>query len=207
MVKVLIPWFWSPRQSDSTPLRPSHHNSGPVGILIAVKWGMKGNFTRSALVLLTSLFLICHSSKIGASPNPLTKKAFKGAISRIVSVKTQQSKDQTAVTISGDGNISEVITKTLQGPPRIIVDIKCAARLLGATPVNVDDPYIKSIRIGYHFNKIRVVMDLKGDAVPAYEDKFKNNILIVTLKFKKNADETNHYRRPKQRPILKNLKK
>jgi len=126
----------------------------------------------------------------------LAKKIYKGAISRIVSIKTHQSNDQTTVTIAGDGNISECITQTFKAPPRILVDIKCAARLLEATSVNVDNPYIKSIRIGYHFNKIRVVIDVKGDNVPAYKDKFKNNVLIVTLKSKKIPIETSHSRHP-----------
>jgi TolA-binding protein len=157
---------------------------------------MKGNFTRSIPALLLSLLLICHSSKIGASPNPLAKKTYKGAISRIVSVKTHQSNDQTIVTIAGDGSISECITQTLKAPPRILVDIKCAARLLEATSVTVDNPYIKSIRIGYHFNKIRVVIDVKGDEVPVYKDNFKNNVLIIALKSKRIPIEKNDYRHP-----------
>jgi TolA-binding protein len=154
---------------------------------------MKGNLTRSILVLLLSLFLICHSSKVGASPTPLAKKTYKGVISRIVSIKTHQSNDQTTVTIVGDSNVSEYMVKTLKSPPRILIDITCPARLLEARSINVDNADIKSIRIGYHFDKIRVVIDIKGDVVPAYKDKFKNNTLIITLKSKNIRDEKNHY--------------
>ncbi len=126
----------------------------------------------------------------------MAKKTYKGAISRIVSIKTHQSNDQTFVTITGDGNISECHTQTFKSPPRILVDIKCAARLLEATSVNVNTPDIKSIRIGYHFKKIRIVIDVKGDAVPAYKENFKDNVLIITLKSKTIQGEKNHGRYP-----------
>jgi TolA-binding protein len=157
---------------------------------------MKGNFTRSILVLLLSLFLICHSKKIGASPHPLAKKTYKGTISRIVSIETHQSNDQTIVTIVGDGNISKYIAKTLKAPLRMLVDIQCAARLLEASAINVEDPNIKSIRIGYHLNKIRIVIDLKGDSVPVFTDKVKNNVLMVTLTSKKIPVTKSQYRHP-----------
>jgi TolA-binding protein len=168
---------------------------------------MKGNFTRSIPVLLLFLFLICNSSKIGASPHPLAKKTYKGAISRIVSIKTNQSNDQTIVTVVGDGNISEYVTKTLKTPPRILVDIRCAARLLEATSIDVDNPDIKSIRIGYHSDKIRVVIDVKGDAVPAFADKFVNNALIITFKSKKVANEKKHDGHPDKKENTKKLAK
>ena len=126
----------------------------------------------------------------------MAKKIYKGVISRIVSVKTDQSMDQTTVTIVGDSDVSEYSIKTLKGPPRILVDIKCAARLLEARSIHVDNPDIKLIRIGYHFDKIRVVIDIKGNVVPAYKDKFKNNALIITLKSKNTQDEKKRYSHP-----------
>jgi TolA-binding protein len=166
---------------------------------------MKSNFTRSILVLLPSLFIICNSNKIGASPHSLAKKTYKGAISRIVSITTHQSNDQTTITVVGDGNISEYITKTLKEHPRIIVDIRCTARLIEATSINMDTPDIKSIRVGYHTDKIRIVIDVKGEAVPAFTDKSINNELIITFKakLKKIADEKT---RPHE-PVNKEIKK
>jgi TolA-binding protein len=164
---------------------------------------MKGNFTRSIPLLLLSLFFICHSSNIGASPNPLAKTTYKGAISRIVSIKTHQSKGQAFVTIVGDGRISKYNTESLKTPPRIVVDIQCKARLLEATTIGVDNPDIKSIRVGYHPDKIRLVIDVKGEDIPAYKDKFVNNTLIITLKPKNVADEKNHYRHLNKKENIK----
>ena len=166
---------------------------------------MKGNITRSISALLLFFFIVCHSSKIAASPHPVVKKTYKGAISRIVSIKTHQSNDQTTVAIVGDGNISEYVTKTLKTPPRILVDIHCAARLLEATSIDVDNPDIKSIRIGYHSDKIRVVIDVKGDAVPAVADRYVDNALIITLKSKKVANDKKPDRYPDMKEKTKKL--
>ncbi|MEJ2495158.1 MAG: AMIN domain-containing protein, partial [Ignavibacteriaceae bacterium] len=119
----------------------------------------------------------------------MAKKSYQGEISRIVSIKTHRSQDQTTIAIMGDGNVSDYAIKTLKKPPRILVDFNCAARLLEARSINVDNPDIRSIRIGYHFDKIRVVIDIKGDVVPAYKDRFKHNTLIVTLKLKNSQNE------------------
>ena len=160
---------------------------------------MKGNFTRSILVLLVSLFLICQSDRVGASPTPSAKTTYQGKISRIVSIKTHRSQNQTTVEIMGDGNVSDYTIEALKKPPRILIDFKCAARLLEARSVTVDNPDIRSIRIGYHFDKIRVVIDIKGDVVPAYKDRFKHNTLIVTLKVKNNQNEKKRYRHPEEK--------
>ena len=157
---------------------------------------MKGNFTRSILVLLVSLFLICQSDRVGASPTPSAKTTYRGKISRIVSIKTHRSQNQTTVAIMGDGKVSGYTIKTLKRPPRILVDFKCTSRMLGARSINVDNPDISSIRIGYHFDKIRVVIDIRGDVVPSYKDSFKNNTLIVTLKLKNSQTEKKQHRHP-----------
>ncbi len=126
----------------------------------------------------------------------MVKKAYQGKISRIVSIKTHRSQNQTTVAITGDGNVSDYTIKTLKKPPRILVDFKCAARLLKARSIPVDSPDIGSIRIGYYFDKIRVVIDVKGDVVPTYKDRSKQNTLIVTLKHKNSGNEKKRYRPP-----------
>ena len=134
----------------------------------------------------------------------MAKTAYKGAISRIVAIKTHQANEQAFISIVGDGNISDYITKNLTAPPRILVDIPCKARLLEETTTGVSIPDIKSIRVGYHSDKIRVVIDLKGGAVPPYQVKFTNNTLSITLNPKRVATENKHYLQltPKEKHVL-----
>ena len=48
-----------------------------------------------------------YFDNVAASPHPDTKKAYKGTISRIVSITTHKSEGQTTVTVVGDGKVSE----------------------------------------------------------------------------------------------------
>jgi len=150
---------------------------------------MKGFLIRSISVLFLSLLFALHLSNVAASPHPSKKKSYKGTISRIVSITTHKSKGQTIVTVLGDGKISEYIAKSLKAPPRIVVDILCAARLLGGVSKVVENSDIKVIRIGYHSQKIRIVFDVKGSVVPSFTDKPVDNELIITLKSKEGEDK------------------
>jgi TolA-binding protein len=129
---------------------------------------------------------------MAASPHPSAKRSYKGTISRIVSITTHKSKGQTIATVLGDGKISEYITKPLKAPPRILIDIFCAARLLGGVSKVVENSDIKIVRIGYHSQKIRIVFDIKGSVVPSFTDKSLDNELIITLKSKENEDKKEH---------------
>ncbi|MBW2491680.1 MAG: tetratricopeptide repeat protein [Deltaproteobacteria bacterium] len=143
---------------------------------------MKGYLIRSISVLFVSLFFVFHLNKVAASPHPSAKKSYKGTISRIVSITTKKIKGQTIVTVLGDGKISQYDVKPLKTPPRIVVDIFCAARLLGGMSKVVENSDVKIIRVGYHAQKIRIVFDIKGSVVPDYTDKSVDNELIITLK-------------------------
>ena len=130
-----------------------------------------------------------YFDNVAASPHPDTKKAYKGTISRIVSITTHKSEGQTTVTVVGDGKVSEYTAKPLEAPPRIVVDIFCAARLLGGTSEVMKNSDIKIIRVGYHSQKIRIVFDIKGSVVPDFSDKSVDNELIITLKSEENKDK------------------
>jgi TolA-binding protein len=130
-----------------------------------------------------------YFDNVAASPHPNTEKSYKGTISRIVSITTHKSQGQTIVTVLGDGKVSEYIAKPLEAPPRIVVDIFCAARLLGGMSKVVRNSDIKIIRVGYHSQKIRIVFDIKGSVVPNFFDKSVDNELIITLKSGENEDK------------------
>ena len=153
---------------------------------------MKGYLIRSISVLFLSLFFVLHLNNVAASPHPSAKKSYKGTISRIVSITAHNSKGQTIVTVLGDGKISEYIAKPLKVPPRIVVDIFCASRLLKGVSTVVENSDIKIIRIGYHPQKIRIALDIKGSVVPSFTDKSVDNELIITLKSKEGEDKKEH---------------
>lgn len=150
---------------------------------------MKGNFIRSISALFLSLYFVLHFNNVAASPHPSTEKSYKGTISRIVSITIHKSNDQTIVTVLGDGKISKYMTNPLKASPKIVVDIFCAARLMGGMTKVVEDSDIKNIRVGYHPQKIRIVLDIKGSVVPSFTDKSVDNKLIITLKSQRGEDK------------------
>ena len=154
-----------------------------------------------------------YLNNVAASPHPDTEKSYKGTISRIVSITTHKSEGQTVVTVLGDGKISEYIAKPLKAPPKIVVDIFCAARLLGGMSKVVENSDIKIIRVGYHSQKIRIVFDIKGSVVPDFSDKSVDNELILTLKSEENKNKneqnntTNIVEKTKKIAIVKKSEK
>jgi len=174
---------------------------------------MRGYLIRSISVLFLSLFSLVFFNNVAASPHPDTERSYKGTISRIVSITTHKSEGQTIVTVLGDGKVFEYIAKPLEAPPRIVVDIFCAARLLGGMSKVVENSDIKIIRVGYHSQKIRIVFDLKGSVVPDFSDRSVNNELIITLKSedKKNKNKqdntTNIVEKTKKLTIVKKSEK
>jgi len=150
---------------------------------------MKGNLIRSIYVLFLSLYFLLHLNNVAASPRPSTEKSYKGTISRIVSITTHKSNGQTIVTVLGDGKIYKYMSHPLKASPKIVVDIFCAARLLGGMAKVVENSDVKNIRVGYHPQKIRIVLDIKGSVVPSFTDKSVDNTLIITLKSQKGEDK------------------
>ncbi len=150
---------------------------------------MKDNLIRSISVLFLSLYFLLHLNNVAASPRPSTEKSYIGTISRIVSITTRKSNGQTIVTVLGDGKISKYMTHPLKASPKIVVDIFCAARLLGGMAKVMENSDIKNIRVGYHPQKIRIVLDIKGSVVPSFTDKSVDNKLIITLKSQEGEDK------------------
>jgi len=139
--------------------------------------------------LVFSLYLMLYPSNVGTSPHPNSKKTDIGTISRIVSIFTHKSERQTAVNILGDGKITEYLITSLETPPRIVIDIFCVSRLLEGGSIAVDTPGLKMVRVGYHTNKIRIVLDIKGSVVPVFTDKAVDNELVISLQSKKSIKE------------------
>jgi len=153
---------------------------------------MKGNFIGSISVLFLSLYFVLYLNNVAASPHPSNEKSYKGTISRIVSITTHTSNGQTIVTVLGDGKISKYMANPLKASPKIVVDIFCSARLLGGMTKVVENSDIKIIRVGYHPQKIRIVLEIKGSVVPSFTDKSIDNKLIITLKSQKDEDKKEH---------------
>jgi TolA-binding protein len=150
---------------------------------------MKCCFIRYLYAVILSLFFLLKPVDMNASGHPSNSASSKGLVSRIISIAMHESKSGTTLDVLGDGRISEYISTTLESPPRIVVDIFCTTGLHGTASIESESSSLKSIRIGYHPKKIRLVLDIKGADIPGFTTRSVDNGLSVSLLTDQKMDE------------------
>jgi TolA-binding protein len=150
---------------------------------------MKCCFIRYLYAVILSLFFLLKPVDMNASGHPSNSASSKGLVSRIISIAMHESKSGTTLDVLGDGRISEYISTTLESPPRIVVDIFCTTGLHGTASIESESSSLKSIRIGYHPKKIRLVFDIKGADIPGFTTRSVDNGLSVSLLTDQKMDE------------------
>ena len=150
---------------------------------------MKCCFTRYVYAVGLALFFLFKPGDMNAGPHPSNFESSKGLVSRIISITMHESKSGPTLDIMGNGRISDYISTTLESPPRIVIDIFCTTGLYGTASIDPDCPSLKSIRIGYHPKKIRLVLDIKGVNIPGFTTRSIDNGLSVSLLSDQKMDE------------------
>jgi len=150
---------------------------------------MRCCFTKHIYAFVLSFFFLLPPVEMNAGVQPSNPLSNKAVITRIVSITMHESKSGTTMNILGDGRISEYVTTTLESPPRIIVDIFCNTDLFGTASISAESPSLKTIRIGYHPEKIRLVLDIKGVDIPGFTARPAHNGLAVSLLSEQKMDK------------------
>ena len=145
--------------------------------------------SRSIHTLLLSFILLMHPNYLCATSHAPVSVSDKALMKKVISIATEENKNGTIVNVLGRGKFSAHITKTIDSPPRIIVDILCAVPSFDSMTIPVKSPYLKSIRIGHHPKKIRLVLDIRGSDFPHFTTMSKNSRLTIYLKSKKMIPE------------------
>ena len=108
-------------------------------------------------------------------------------------VDIQRGADDIRVVISGDGKLAHEVTRLDER--RLMIDIPGVASAIHKPVISVNHQMLKQVRLGYHTDRVRVVLDLAGSAAYSVEPEGAN--LIVTIRegasSGKDAD-TNSYR-------------
>jgi TolA-binding protein len=138
--------------------------------------------TLTALILLIIL-LVCPSSLIAAKP-PKISVPDGSSLDRPVLITTTDSEYGTTVEILGAVKVPEFRTMAFESPPTITVDIFGAVRAFESLTIPLKSKNLKKIRLGYHPDKIRVVMDIRGDRIPPFSSEPGNNRLSLFLRSK-----------------------
>ena len=135
---------------------------------------MKANVIRSLGLLWVLCWIGLQSAAVSASPQP-------GASCRVVSVVVDDLADSTTVDIVGDFDIGRYTAETVVAPPRIVIDVFCAAASLETLRVPVGNALLHEVRVGYHRDKIRLVLDLSGKPSSRFSIRTRNRQMQVFL--------------------------
>jgi len=101
-----------------------------------------------------------------------------GLAQTLTSIDVQRGTDDIRVVISGDGKLAHEVTRLDE--QRLMIDIPGVASAIHKPVISVNHHILKQVRLGYHADKVRVVLDLAGKA--AYSVKSQGANLIVTLR-------------------------
>ncbi len=118
----------------------------------------------------------------------------KGGLAQTLTrVDIQRGADDIRVVISGDGKLAHEVTRLDER--RLMIDIPGVASAIHKPVISVNHQMLKQVRLGYHTDRVRMVLDLAGSATYSVEPEGAN--LIVTIRegasSGKDAD-TNSYR-------------
>jgi type IV pilus assembly protein PilQ len=101
-----------------------------------------------------------------------------GLAQTLTRIDVQRGTDDIRVVISGDGKLAHEVTRLDE--QRLMIDIPGVASAIHKPVISVNHKILKQVRLGYHADKVRVVLDLAGKA--AYSVKSQGANLIVTLR-------------------------
>jgi type IV pilus assembly protein PilQ len=96
----------------------------------------------------------------------------------LTAVDIQRGVDDIRVVISGDGELAHEVTRL--DARRLMIDIPHVVSSIHKPIMPVNHQMLKQVRLGYHVDRVRLVLDLSATAAYSVEPKGAN--LIVTLR-------------------------
>ncbi|NWF72403.1 MAG: type IV pilus secretin PilQ [Nitrospirae bacterium] len=103
----------------------------------------------------------------------------EGLAAILTGIEVRRGTDDIRVVISGDGKLPHHEVTRLD-ERRLLIDIPGVASAISKPAISVNHQFLKRVRMGYHADRVRVVLDLAGTVVYSVEPHGAN--LIVTLR-------------------------
>jgi type IV pilus assembly protein PilQ len=100
-----------------------------------------------------------------------------GLAQTLTRIDVQGGIDDIRVIISGDGRLAHEVTRL--DDRRLMIEFPGVASAIRKPVIPVNHQMLKQVRLGYHTDRVRVVLDLAGSAAYSVEPQGEN--LIVTL--------------------------
>ncbi len=112
---------------------------------------------------------------IDTSPPSIIKEQQARTLTR---VDVQRGMDDIRVVISGDGRLAHEVTRLDER--RLMIDVPGVVSAIHEPVIAVNHQMLKQVRLGYHVDRVRVVLDVAGSATYSVEPQGAN--LTVTLR-------------------------
>jgi type IV pilus assembly protein PilQ len=101
-----------------------------------------------------------------------------GLAQTLTHIDVQRGPDDVRVVISGDGKLVHEVTRLDE--QRLMIDIPGVVSAIRKPAISVNHQMLKQVRLGYHADRVRVVLDLAG--LTAYSVEHEGTNLVVTLR-------------------------
>jgi type IV pilus assembly protein PilQ len=140
------------------------------------------------------------STDIPAADSGLPSSIEGGRAQTLTRIDVQRGADDIRVVISGDGRLVHEVTRLDER--RLMIDIPGVASAIHKPVIVVNHQMLKQVRLGYHADRVRVVLELAGSAATSVEPQGAN--LIVTVRERAGTGmgaETASYRGEAAKPI------
>ena len=147
-----------------------------------------------ALSVPIALTSIEASTDIPTLDSGMASNVEGGLAQTLTRIDVQRGADDIRVVISGDGRMIHEVTRLDER--RLMIDIPGVASAIRKPVISVNHQMLKQVRLGYHADRVRVVLDLAGSAVYSV-DSHGANLLIVTIRegaAKERGVDTDLYR-------------
>ncbi len=118
------------------------------------------------------------STDVPAVDSGTSSSVERGLAQTLTGIDVQRGTDDIRVVISGDGRLAHEVTRLDER--RLMIDIPGVASVVRKPVISVNHQMLKRVRLGYHADRVRLVLDLAGSATYSVEPQGTN--LIVTLR-------------------------
>jgi tetratricopeptide (TPR) repeat protein len=108
-------------------------------------------------------------------------EADTGLMTRIISISERSIDGADVLIIQGDGRFPEHTAWIYTTPPKIVIDIPHQVPPFESIVRQVSSPVVERIRVGYHPEGIRLVLDVGGPNIPMFSTEVQGNTLVLTL--------------------------
>lgn len=131
-----------------------------------------------ALSVLMAMPSMGASADVPAADSGLPVVLEGGPAQTLTRIDVQRGTDDVRVIISGDGRLAHEVTRLDER--RLMIDMPGVASAIRKPVISVNHQVLKQVRLGYHSDRVRVVLDLAGTTAYSVEPQGAN--LLVTLR-------------------------